>query len=237
MRKGDLRKRELLDAAEKLFFKKGYAATTISDILETQNCSKGSFYHHFESKLQVLTALCAAHAAAAFARYQNACAAQPDPLKKLDMLLYASLPVCPEEADMCALLIPLIGLPEGGEVLASLLSAQKAAFFPELETQLASLRAQGKAFFPCAALPAVIWDAHTGLYRRLLSLGAGMMEKTTPSPQDQAAAQEELDAERYLFERALGLPFGSMTIIGVPVCVETLRYASNRARCARAKET
>lgn len=113
MLKGEIRKRELLDAAEKLFFSKGYAATTINDILETQSCSKGSFYHHFDSKLQVLSALCAAHAGEAYKRYQAAAAGLAGPLEQMDCLLYESLPVTPEEKDMCALLIPLYALPEG----------------------------------------------------------------------------------------------------------------------------
>ena len=51
MLKGDLRKQAILDAAEALFFEKGYAASTIQDILSALGCSKGSFYHHYESKL------------------------------------------------------------------------------------------------------------------------------------------------------------------------------------------
>ena len=58
MLKGDLRKQAIVDAAEALFFEKGYAGATIQDILDVLGCSKGSFYHHFESKLQVLMELC-----------------------------------------------------------------------------------------------------------------------------------------------------------------------------------
>ena len=50
MIKGDMRKAALLKTAEELFFTRGYAATTINDILENQHCSKGSFYHHLDRK-------------------------------------------------------------------------------------------------------------------------------------------------------------------------------------------
>lgn len=231
MLKGEIRKRELLDAAEKLFFSKGYAATTINDILETQSCSKGSFYHHFDSKLQVLSALCAAHAGEAYKRYQAAAAGLAGPLEQMDCLLYESLPVTPEEKDMCALLIPLYALPEGEEVLSSLLKAQREVFFPELCRLLELLKAQGQAFYPCAALPAIVWDAHTGLYRRLLALGHDMMKDDGSS--GQPAVQEALDAARYLFERTLSLPFGSVTIIRSAVCSETLRRAAIEAKPPR----
>lgn len=54
MRKGDARKLEILSVSEQLFCRKGYRETSIQDILDVMKVSKGSFYHHFESKDQVL---------------------------------------------------------------------------------------------------------------------------------------------------------------------------------------
>ena len=59
MKKGDERRVRILETAEKLFYEKGYEATSIQDILDEMKMSKGGFYHHFESKLQLLEALCA----------------------------------------------------------------------------------------------------------------------------------------------------------------------------------
>jgi len=58
MKKGDERRLRILETAEKLFYQKGYEATSIQDILDDLKMSKGGFYHHFESKLQLLDALC-----------------------------------------------------------------------------------------------------------------------------------------------------------------------------------
>ena len=58
MRKGDVRREELLTTAEKLFYTKGYEKTSVQDILSEMNFSKGGFYHHFDSKLSVLEAIC-----------------------------------------------------------------------------------------------------------------------------------------------------------------------------------
>lgn len=58
MRKGDFRKAAIIDAAEKLFYEKGYENTSVQDVLDELHLSKGGFYHHFESKLSLLEAIC-----------------------------------------------------------------------------------------------------------------------------------------------------------------------------------
>ena len=58
MKKGDARRSELLAASEKLFYTKGYENTSVQDILDAVGFSKGGFYHHFDSKLAVLEAIC-----------------------------------------------------------------------------------------------------------------------------------------------------------------------------------
>lgn len=40
----------ILNAAVKLFGERGYHATSLQDIIEAASCSKGAFYHYFESK-------------------------------------------------------------------------------------------------------------------------------------------------------------------------------------------
>jgi len=43
-------KRKLLDAALRVIREKGYSATRVEDICEAAGLTKGSFFHHFESK-------------------------------------------------------------------------------------------------------------------------------------------------------------------------------------------
>ena len=134
MRKGDERKASLLKAAKELFFSRGYAATSVNDILDTQHVSKGSFYHHFESKLEVLTELCAQHQMEAAERWHAAVTGDMSALRQLDLLLYHALPASPEETQMCALLLQLHRTPEGDQVISAMLAAQKKAFFSLLIT-------------------------------------------------------------------------------------------------------
>ena len=58
LRKGDIRKQEILDMAETLFCRNGYEQTGIQEILDRLKISKGSFYHHYISKESLLEAMC-----------------------------------------------------------------------------------------------------------------------------------------------------------------------------------
>lgn len=50
-------KSRIVSAAWQLFYEYGYDNTTIDDIVERSNTSKGSFYHYFESKDALLGSL------------------------------------------------------------------------------------------------------------------------------------------------------------------------------------
>ena len=53
----EVRRREILDAAEKLFEQKGFQRTTISDIAQAMNVAQGMLYYYFKSKEELLGAL------------------------------------------------------------------------------------------------------------------------------------------------------------------------------------
>lgn len=47
----------IVDVSVRLFLEKGYEQTTIQDILDALNLSKGGLYHHFKSKEEILEAV------------------------------------------------------------------------------------------------------------------------------------------------------------------------------------
>ncbi|WPK10910.1 TetR/AcrR family transcriptional regulator [Lysinibacillus louembei] len=51
------RRTEILNTAQTLFATKGYTKTTINDILQAIGIAKGTFYHYFKSKEEVLDAI------------------------------------------------------------------------------------------------------------------------------------------------------------------------------------
>lgn len=53
----DERKSEFLDAAQQLFYTRGYEQTSVNAILEKVGVAKGTFYHYFKSKEALLDSL------------------------------------------------------------------------------------------------------------------------------------------------------------------------------------
>ena len=51
------RKSQIMEAAMKVFTRKGYSNARMDDIVETSGLSKGAIYHHFESKKEIFISL------------------------------------------------------------------------------------------------------------------------------------------------------------------------------------
>ena len=57
MKKGEKRKRELLQIAYRMFLSQGYESTSVDQIIEAAGIAKGTFYYYFQSKEQMLEAV------------------------------------------------------------------------------------------------------------------------------------------------------------------------------------
>lgn len=53
----EIRREELMDAAQRLFLAKGFAATSVAEIVDAADVAKGTFYLYFQTKDDVLKAL------------------------------------------------------------------------------------------------------------------------------------------------------------------------------------
>ncbi len=56
------RRDEIIDTAQGLFYTRGYEKCTVNDILREVNIAKGTFYHYFRSKEEVLDAVVSRYA-------------------------------------------------------------------------------------------------------------------------------------------------------------------------------
>lgn len=106
MRKGERRKQELVDTAAELFIQHGYENTSLQDILDKVGCSKGSFYHHFEAKMDLLAEIARQHAASGYEAFLAD--AGDAPLDSLNRLLYQACPFRQGEEGFLSNLIQLI---------------------------------------------------------------------------------------------------------------------------------
>ena len=87
MKKGDIKKQEILNTAELLFCRKGYEQTSIQDILDCLHTSKGSFYHHYVSKESVLEGICLKRAEQIYQTVSDLLNPDEDVISNLNLLL------------------------------------------------------------------------------------------------------------------------------------------------------
>lgn len=57
VKEAEERRNEIIDAAEELFSQKGFDGTSTNDILEKVGIARGTLYHHFKSKEDIMDAL------------------------------------------------------------------------------------------------------------------------------------------------------------------------------------
>ena len=221
MQKGEKRRNEILKASETLFSQKGYRRPTLQDILDAVGCSKGSFYHHFESKLQVLEAIALARTRADYARYRSA--PHQGALDTLNNLLYFSCPFREGEERFMAALLGLGIRQEGAAISAHMREAQRATFFDDLKALLNTLREQNLAYFDNETLPELLWDTHMSFCDALMRESCRLIiSGGTPG----SRMVQMLRAARFQWERLLDLPFASLSIVPAEEMINALSEAS-----------
>lgn len=89
----EVRLEELMAAAEKLFLANGVEATTISSIVEEAQVAKGTFYHYFAAKTDMLAALADRYTRQFLAALEQAVSACDDGdwVGKLQAWIHASI--------------------------------------------------------------------------------------------------------------------------------------------------
>jgi AcrR family transcriptional regulator len=86
----DVRRIEILTTAYRLFVRDGYDATSVNAIIDELGLSKGAFYHHFESKEEVMQALARRIAEEMYGRFAPLVARRDlSPVAKLELIFSA----------------------------------------------------------------------------------------------------------------------------------------------------
>ncbi|PVE21436.1 hypothetical protein DC522_26595 [Microvirga sp. KLBC 81] len=98
-----LTKRQILDGARQVFLLNGYAGTSIDQIINQSGVSKGSIYHHFDSKDALFRALIAAEAERIARALPSIDQDEPDPCSTLRQIGMAVLETLNNPATIAAL--------------------------------------------------------------------------------------------------------------------------------------
>ncbi|MBN2809791.1 MAG: TetR family transcriptional regulator [Deltaproteobacteria bacterium] len=87
-----LKQEQLFNTAAALFAEKGYHGTSINDLAQAMGLQKGSLYHYFKSKEELLFMLLDEYISAALLEIEKICALNVDAVEKLRlfMLFYSS---------------------------------------------------------------------------------------------------------------------------------------------------
>lgn len=213
MRRGDDRRQALLDTAERLFYARGYEQTSVQDILDELHFSKGGFYHHFESKLALLEAICEERARAsceaARAAVESCGGAATD---KLNAFFRRAGIWQSDATDFISLLVRVAYREDGALMREKMKQRQLELTLPIMRRIVREGVAEGSFFVP-------VGDGMAELVLRLglqltdeiaFLLSAGSDESDVLS-----AVVEKLETYRYAIERILGAPFGSVTLLSV----------------------
>lgn len=86
-----IRINEILNAADQLFFSKGYQATTISDIAKKVGVAQGMLYYYFKSKEEVLETLLNRHVASLVSEIQDIQHLASTPPEKIALMVSSIL--------------------------------------------------------------------------------------------------------------------------------------------------
>jgi len=209
MKKGDLRREELLAAAEKLFYVKGYEKTSVQDILTAVGFSKGGFYHHFDSKLSVLEAICENRAKEVCEQAKAVVGAQEGAVDKLNALFHDAAFFGNGSSNFVALLIQ-VAYREDGALMREKMKARQLTYMQAVLEEILAEGVRTQAFF--------VTDIPTSaqmllrLYMQFADDVAFLLAQGESEEKMMDAMVAKLRVYRTAIERVLVAPFGSIVL-------------------------
>jgi len=219
MRKGDAKRQQLLGEAEKLFCQRGYDKTSVQDILAAAGISKGGFYHHFDSKDEVLTALCQRRAERAAAFTADALDAAHTPMERINAVLRGFIPMRLEETAFLNMLLPVIARAEGRAIAMTYQDALENHFLPLLRAEISA--AMGTVFPPVKDVESIVLNTINHCWMGVAaSLYNALREGRRP---DTTVFLALLEKYRRAVEVLLDAPYGTVEIIRVEELEEVCR--------------
>jgi AcrR family transcriptional regulator len=228
-KKADIRRSELLDSAQTLFFSKGYAATTVADIMEHASVSKGGFYHHFSAKEDLLEALAERMAAGSVVRLQPILEERGlDAVARINAVLSQSRQLKLENAAANRAAFDAVFKPENIVLYHRLNRAVSGVVLPLFVDILWQGKNEGQFRIDDPATTADIImqlgaSTHDAVARAIEASG-------TPHAEEAAAALDErLRQQGIAVDRILGLPDGTI-VFSEPGFARAVLFAPDAGR-------
>lgn len=209
MKKGEMRREELLAAAEKLFYTKGYEKTSVQDILTAVGFSKGGFYHHFDSKLSVLEAICENRAREICEQARAIVLEREGAVEKLNALFHDAAFFGSGTSNFVALLIQ-VAYREDGALMREKMKARQLEYMQPVLEDILEEGVKTQAFF--------VTDIATSaqmllrLYMQFADDVAFLLAQGENEDRMMDGMVAKLRVYRTAIERVLVAPFGSIVL-------------------------
>ena len=214
MKKGDLKKQEILRTAETLFCKNGYETTSIQDILDILHTSKGSFYHHYASKELLLEEICRVRASELAESVSASIGKDEPPMEVLNRLFAGMMPLTGEKLAFLMMILPVFDLPEGRQIRFSYAESLASSFRDPVVRELERCNESQDVYCPdtshaadiCFLMLNELW------YRICLMIIRNEKAGKDTDPSELLAM---ISAYRGSLERVLSAPFGALRLLNL----------------------
>ncbi|WP_299818942.1 TetR/AcrR family transcriptional regulator [uncultured Jannaschia sp.] len=237
----EARRAAILDAAQTLFFARGWDAVTIADVIESAGISKGGFYHHFAAKEDLLDGVVDRFTREAVASAEAARATSSgDALVRLNAFLAGAIRWKAKQVPTTRFVLDALRRPGNDMLFHRIQAASAAAVRPVLEGMVADGIAEGRFDVPAADL---VVEAILALSQGRRNVVEAAIRATEAGDLDGATATLDgrMAAEGAFMDRMLGLPPGSVALSNPEEYRRMLRASARRediprrARCPQAR--
>ena len=212
MKKGDLKKKEILHTAETLFCKNGYETTSIQDILDILHTSKGSFYHHYASKELLLEEICRVRASVLAEKASASVPPEGTSVENLNIIFSGMMPLTGEKLEFLMMILPVFDLPEGRQIRFSYAESISASFRNMMIREIHRGNENGELFCPNESHTADISSLILNELWYQISLLIVRNEKAGGKT-DFSELLNMISSYRVTLERLLSAPFGSIRLL------------------------
>lgn len=208
----DARRMQILDAAQTLFFERGWDAVTLADVIAAAGISKGGFYHHFTAKEDLLDGIVQRFTIQAMEGTAEARAsADGDALARFNGFIAATNRWKAERGPELRFFVDVMLRPGNDLLFQRIFAAVTEATLPILREMIEAGIREGRFDAPDADLVAETILALSQGRRALLRDAVAATDAG-----DLDAATRMLDgrmtAEGRLIDRLLGVPPGSVAL-------------------------
>lgn len=221
MRKGDRRRRDILLAAEKLFYENGYERTSVQDMLNAMELSKGGFYHHFESKESVMVAICEEKTAEMYdAAIQFAHVESMSATERLNELFRRANLLSHSDENYIDMVLNAMYAQDGYMLHAKMHEVTLKKLVPVVDELIGQGMLSGEFY---TRYPDLIGEQLVTLWLNLLDIVLKTTIRALDEPEEVIGVIDRINAFRTSMELILNAPYGTIRLCDAEDILKTVR--------------